>query len=150
MLPAFWNFQVNGLGSAAKVQIYTLFIPAGNVCQDRAGLLCQPVRLCLCNTFRKCDVNVIDLDFIILHLRNVHDGIPDAKAGDQKSGAAADPQYHHEKTLFIADDIPHGNLMKELHSAPDKGYFFQENPLAAFWRFWTDQVGRNAAQLMPA
>ena len=144
------NHHIQRFGLPLKVQIHALLIAVCRPGQQSLCLLRHIIHICLCQRFLKRDPDIINLDLIILSVRNIYHRIPDSQPCNQKSSTSADSQYHHKKPFFIPYNISDRHFMQELQSVPDKSDSFQKNALSVFGRFRTDQTGRCTVQFITA
>ncbi len=82
------------------------------------------------------------MDFLVLLIGNIFNGISHTEAGHQKSRAAADANYHHKKPLFIAKYISDRYLLQEIQTFPDNCLTLQKNSFSCLRRFGAHQARR--------
>ena len=119
--------QDDGFYLIAVEDVGTVFMDKENILVGAVVILAECFLLFGGHVFIERHIVIVFLDFVELEIHHILDGIPNAQTGHQKGGTAADADEHHEKTFFVAEDIPEGDFLKEAEPVPQKSNSFQKN-----------------------
>ena len=86
-------------------------------------------------------LRVRHLYLIELRLREPRDRVLEPEAREQQGHAAPDSENHHDEALFVAEDVPDGDLAHEGHPVPDGRDPLQKDSLAGFRRLGPKKRG---------
>ena len=142
--------QIDRLDTVFRHDLHVFFhhkgILVNSLCHQAVQLLFQrPV-----SAFLQRYADIIGLHLPKLLRRHIGDGILDTEARDQQCCASADSHHHHKQPLFIAKDVPQGNLMQKAQPLPQKRNPLQKHTFPRFRRFGPHQGRRHLIQLHPA
>ena len=87
------------------------------------------------------NLEVVFHDGIKLDVDNVADGVIQTESRDKERGASGDAYDHHPHSLFEAENVSCGDLVKELHSLPDEADVFEKDALARERRLGSYEFG---------
>ena len=119
--------QGDGFYLIAVEDVGTVFMDKENILVGAVVILAECFLIFGGHVFIERHIVIVFLDFVELEIHHILDGIPNAQTGHQKGGTAADSDEHHEKTFFVAEDIPEGDFLKEAEPVPQKSDSFQKN-----------------------
>ena len=94
------------------------------------------------------DHRVIELDIIVLDIRQIYDGIPQAEACNQQSHSCGNSEYSHKQSFLIPENIPECRFRGKVQPFPDKRYVLQQDSFSYLRRCGAHKLCRILPQLL--